>query len=602
MADADDLQEELAFTLILIDSLDPGADDYAAKLENLEQQKADLEQRIEALEAEAPPQMDGTNDAEEFWRTTLGGRPASRQDNYDHSAAEKRPLPYGDLLDVDAHRSKRQTPDPSNAGTPTSSTGSFEFAERHNERPNPAERARAAQLQAEAAYRLRRETQQSDERFARGMSQSQPASRPPSSLPSSSRPGVQTTLGFNGSFQRPPKAEPPTHVKAEPGPSSASQYIKAVSGPSSSGQYIKPEPGPSSSNQRLAQRPKKFADIVDLTELDDSDDDVISVIAPSSYTPNNRYRPTPTAMQSNNRIVSQTHQVMQPNYSMPGAYPSSQTVYTGANYGYSGQQYNAMCGAQRAMQSVLTGVRYAASNVAGQIGELSSLINGGSSSANPYTVDDGADLGYGSGGDLYADRQDLYNSRYDAYHNYDPAKTKEEIDALLQNIRPDEEMPAHLRVQTPEAMTIKLHKYQELGLTWLKNCELGNNKGGILADDMGLGKTIQMLSLIVSHPSDDPRCKTTLIVAPVALMRQWKQEIETKIRHDRRLSVFVHHQQSKAKSFTELQHYDVVLTTYGSIGAELKRLQKFWLRKKNDPEARPFPTERCVILGEDAKW
>ena len=170
-------------------------------------------------------------------------------------------------------------------------------------------------------------------------------------------------------------------------------------------------------------------------------------------------------------------------------------------------------------------------------------------------------------------------------------------------------------------MAVQLHKYQELGLTWLQKCEDGTNKGGILADDMGLGKnpqiryhrdkltnhlsgkTIQMLSLIVTRKSDDIRCKTTLIVAPVALMRQWRQEIEQKVRtFPHHLSVFVHHGQTKKKSFHELSHYDVVLTTFGSLAAELKKLESFSLRRRQFPETRPSASERCVLLGEDARW
>ena len=41
--------------------------------------------------------------------------------------------------------------------------------------------------------------------------------------------------------------------------------------------------------------------------------------------------------------------------------------------------------------------------------------------------------------------------------------------------------------RSSEAMAVQLHKYQELGLTWLQKCEDGTNQGGILADDMGLG-------------------------------------------------------------------------------------------------------------------
>ncbi|KAF2215710.1 hypothetical protein CERZMDRAFT_34801 [Cercospora zeae-maydis SCOH1-5] len=245
-----------------------------------------------------------------------------------------------------------------------------------------------------------------------------------------------------------------------------------------------------------------------------------------------------------------------------------------------------------------------------QIRDVGNLVYG-TSSSHPWALDDDDEdddliytgirqtAGYGN----YAGNEALYHDRYNAMQNYDPTKTKEEIQDLLANIRPDEDMPAHLRIQTPEDLTIRLHKYQEVGLTWLKKQEEGPHKGGILADDMGLGKTIQMLSLMVTRKAEDFRCRTTLIIAPVALLRQWKQEIKDKLKGGRyELSVFTHHGASKAKTFADLRTYDVVLTTYGSIASELKKLEKFQLRKKANPDAVPGSTEKVVFLADDAQW
>lgn len=153
----------------------------------------------------------------------------------------------------------------------------------------------------------------------------------------------------------------------------------------------------------------------------------------------------------------------------------------------------------------------------------------------------------------------------------DPRKTEEEIKELLANIRPDEEIPVEDRIGTPESLRYPLYPHQQLALKWMMTCEEKKNKGGILADDMGLGKTISTLSLIMSNQSLD-RNKTTLIIAPVALVRQWEIEIAKKVKAVNRLSVFMLH--GKNSTYDEMKNYDVVLTTYGKLSFEEKRFAK----------------------------
>jgi SNF2 family DNA or RNA helicase len=242
----------------------------------------------------------------------------------------------------------------------------------------------------------------------------------------------------------------------------------------------------------------------------------------------------------------------------------------------------------------------------GPMEELQRLIPGSSSRPFPLYDDDDDDEPMFTGSrvlNAYRGHEDMYRRRFEQIQDHDPAKTAEEINDLLNNIRPDEDIPDHLLVPTPEAMAVRLHQYQEMGLTWLKKAEEGTNNGGILADDMGLGKTIQMLSLIVTRKSEDPRCKTTLIVAPVALLRQWKQEIQQKVKTGRHaLTVFIHHGATKKRSFRDLQHYDIVITTFGSLASEVKKMEAFHLRKKHDPDARPNQAERCALIDPDALW
>ena len=157
-----------------------------------------------------------------------------------------------------------------------------------------------------------------------------------------------------------------------------------------------------------------------------------------------------------------------------------------------------------------------------------------------------------------------FRDRVDYVAN-DPTRTSAEIKSLLENIRPDEELPPENREGTPEAMTYALMEHQKLGLAWMKSMEEGSNKGGILADDMGLGKTIQALALMVASKSSDRLCKTTLIVCPVALLKQWDREIKTKLKPGHQLKVYTLHSDRRHVEWATLRTYDVVLTTFGKL-------------------------------------
>lgn len=156
--------------------------------------------------------------------------------------------------------------------------------------------------------------------------------------------------------------------------------------------------------------------------------------------------------------------------------------------------------------------------------------------------------------------QHSYNPEINRYINHiraDPTKSLDEIKTLMENIRPDMEIPPEDREGTPMEMTYPLMEHQKLGLAWLKSMEEGSNKGGILADDMGLGKTIQALALMVSRRSTSKTRRTTLILTPVALLKQWEREIKVKLKPEHGLKVCIHHGTSKkAKCFADLAKND----------------------------------------------
>jgi len=144
---------------------------------------------------------------------------------------------------------------------------------------------------------------------------------------------------------------------------------------------------------------------------------------------------------------------------------------------------------------------------------------------------------------------------------------------------------------TVDGLAVKLLPHQVEGVQWMIDKEIGEGKkgrvlpyGGILADDMGLGKTIQSVSLILTNPrpaldGKPPEGskrkmpgkeigKGTLVVAPLALIKQWEAEIKTRVEKTHTLKVLVHHGPSRTKSAIELKKYDVVITTYQILSSE----------------------------------
>ena len=74
---------------------------------------------------------------------------------------------------------------------------------------------------------------------------------------------------------------------------------------------------------------------------------------------------------------------------------------------------------------------------------------------------------------------------------------------------------------------IELKAHQIAGVKWLQylfKLAPHHARGALLADDMGLGKTLQLLTFIASHYEKHPNDPPTLIVAPIALMRNWQNE------------------------------------------------------------------------------
>lgn len=169
----------------------------------------------------------------------------------------------------------------------------------------------------------------------------------------------------------------------------------------------------------------------------------------------------------------------------------------------------------------------------------------------------------------------------------DPKQATENIKALLEGaVEEEEESEEDPKIDPEEVerrskiegLKVRLLPHQVEGVEWMKGRELGPvkkgkvPKGGLLADDMGLGKTLQSISLLLTnakpkdkHPGVE---KSTLVVAPLALIRQWEAELQDKVEESHRLKVLVHHGPQRTKDFADLRKYDVVITTYQILVSE----------------------------------
>jgi SNF2-related domain/Helicase conserved C-terminal domain len=91
--------------------------------------------------------------------------------------------------------------------------------------------------------------------------------------------------------------------------------------------------------------------------------------------------------------------------------------------------------------------------------------------------------------------------------------------------------PAESKPLLPRSLkrNVTLLQHQLSGIAWLQHLwrrSPGACRGALLADDMGLGKTLQLLTLMAWCLEQDATIDPFLIVAPVALLENWKQEID----------------------------------------------------------------------------
>lgn len=148
---------------------------------------------------------------------------------------------------------------------------------------------------------------------------------------------------------------------------------------------------------------------------------------------------------------------------------------------------------------------------------------------------------------------------------------KENTDELAyKEISISYEQPQNLSLFVDDYLNpvIKLKKHQIQGVAWLQDLYIKNLKGCLLADDMGLGKTLQVLYLIDWHYRTYPESnKPYLIVAPVSLLENWKNEYErffTLPRLDVLIATGILNTPSQ-KLIDKLSEKRIILTSYETL-------------------------------------
>lgn len=118
-----------------------------------------------------------------------------------------------------------------------------------------------------------------------------------------------------------------------------------------------------------------------------------------------------------------------------------------------------------------------------------------------------------------------------------------------------------------EGFSLKDH--QKEGVAWLQHLYKSKASGCLMADDMGLGKTLQILYFIDWHSRKYANHKPYLIVAPISLLENWKNEYERFFMQPR-MKINMLTSKDVTRKFDKsiidkMQKMDIILTNYESL-------------------------------------
>ena len=113
-----------------------------------------------------------------------------------------------------------------------------------------------------------------------------------------------------------------------------------------------------------------------------------------------------------------------------------------------------------------------------------------------------------------------------------------------------------------DKLQASLYDYQKEGYSWIASLQKSKT-GGLLADDMGLGKTLQVIAFLL-HQEAQGKLTPSLIVLPIALIENWKKEIE-KFAPYLRDSIYIHLGSHRIKDVDFLKNRPITFISYDTL-------------------------------------
>ncbi|KAF8749771.1 SNF2 family N-terminal domain [Rhizoctonia solani] len=136
-------------------------------------------------------------------------------------------------------------------------------------------------------------------------------------------------------------------------------------------------------------------------------------------------------------------------------------------------------------------------------------------------------------------------------------------------------------------MQVPLMPHQLIGVAWMVKQELGQVAGGILA------KTQTIALIAKNRPEKKNPRQATLVVAPAALLDQWKDEILSRT-DDGLFKVRIHHGKDKLRSAKEVGKYDIIITTFQTLTNEFPT-DEIDMRKKKAADKKKKKSKQRTL-------